>query len=88
MKTMIKKLVMPIAVMCIAITVALAGNITTDDIKSSDERLGFTKVANTCTPTAKMCSIITEGPVCRDGVTPLYEFNGSSCPDILYEKLD
>lgn len=88
MKTMIKKLVMPVAVLFIAITVALAGNSTSGEINSSDAKLGYKKIGTSCVPSSTICSSEFNEIPCTEGTLTLFDLNGTSCPDVLYIRMN
>lgn len=88
MKTQIRKLMMPMAFALVAAIGAFATGNGEKDGASLADRQGFQKVGGSCIPTSTECSTIQVPFLCTDGVNTLYDFNGTSCPDVLYQKMD
>lgn len=79
---------MPLAIALIAVIGAFASNTNSQKDAAYADKFGYRKVGNNCVPTTTLCSTIEIKFLCTDGSNILYEWNGTSCPDVLYHKMD
>lgn len=88
MKTNVKKIVMPMAVITVAITGAFASNFSKQNKSALVDRVGYIKSGSTCTPTQTICSTDFNLQMCTDGINPiLYDWNGTNCENHLFHKV-
>jgi hypothetical protein len=88
MKTKVKKFVLLLGVVIIAISGAFANSISRQDKTALMDRIGFLNLNGNCFPTSIVCSVDFSPYICTDGINMLYDWNGTACPLVLYRKMD
>lgn len=85
MKTKIKKIILPMIIVLIAIAGSFASNQSKKENTMLADRIGYIRIGTLCVPTSVICTT-NLGPLCTDGTNILYDWNGTDCALPLYRK--
>ncbi len=82
----IKKIVLPMVVVSIAIAGAFASNLSHKVDNQLTDRIGYVKLGEVCIATNVICTDVFV-QLCTSGSSILYDLNGTDCPIPLYRKI-
>lgn len=88
MKNKIKKIILQLVVVMVAVVGAFANNLSYQNYTALVDRQGYAHLNFMCIPTTIICSTDPAPFICTDGTYLLYDWNGTTCSLFLYKKMN